>query len=114
MEIPCFPFPGHVLRMVPMTSTEAIELLARVSQREIAGTEKSHARDLVTVIDCLPLAIVSAAKFIKNTIEEYFDGFSVHDLLLASNPLTGRQHLYKRSLRTIWSLEISKLKKSSS
>ena len=71
-----------LIEILPMTESEAKELLSKNLRREDRGLNNLNSDELCKVLEYLPLAITQAAAFIRTneiTVDEYLESFHTND-----------------------------------
>ena len=107
----------NVIEISEMEEADAITLLLKASCLDASDEHLQAAKDIVTTLGCMPLAVDQAGAYIeagKCDINEYLRQFSSHRQMLMLDATFGGASDYDRTVYGAWDLSFKEIEKRAS
>ena len=107
----------NIIEINEMEEADAITLLLKASRLDASAEHMEVAKNIVTELGCMPLAIDQAGAYIeagKCSIHKYLQQFSLHRQTLMSDPTFRGASNYDQTVYGTWDLSFKEIKKRAS
>ena len=107
----------NIIEINEMEEADAITLLLKASYLDATAKHKEVAKNIVTELGCIPLAVNQAGAYIEAgrcSIDKYLQQFSLHRQTLMSDASFRGASNYDRTVYGTWDLSFGEIKKRAS
>ena len=107
----------NIIEINEMEEEDAINLLLKASYLEASAKHIEIAKNIVTELGCMPLAVNQAGAYIEAgrcSIDKYLQQFSLHRQTLMSDATFRGASNYDRTVYGTWDLSLKEIKKRAS
>ena len=104
----------NIIEIDEMEEADAITLLLKASHLDASAEHEKVAKNIVTELGCIPLAVDQAGTFIeagRSSIHKYLHQFSLHRQMLMSDATFKGASNYDRTVYGTWDLSYKEIKK---
>ena len=108
---------GNIIEIDQMEEADAITLLLNASRLDALAEHKEAAKDIVTALGCIPLAVDQAGAYIeagKCSIHKYLQQLSLHHQALMTDATFRGASNYDQTVYGTWDLSFEEIKKRAS